>query len=89
MDTCAVPVRCLEGNSVARPLSEILDELKSALAEDVVVLSGGQLLDEVKTCLEMEAIARALTVRISQRSEPLRPQPVREDLAAWRRSSRP
>ena len=48
---------------MARPLHEILDELKSALAEDVVVLSGGQLLDEVETCLEIETIAHALTTR--------------------------
>ena len=51
---------------MARPLLEILDELKEALANDAVVLSGPQLLDDAETCLEIETIAHALTTRSLQ-----------------------
>jgi hypothetical protein len=48
---------------VARPIHEVLDELKEALADDVLVLSPGQALADAETCLELETIAHALTTR--------------------------
>jgi uncharacterized protein DUF222 len=48
---------------VARPVPEILDELKEALADDVLVLSGVQALAEAEACLELQTVADALTTR--------------------------
>jgi hypothetical protein len=48
---------------MARPLHEILDELKHALAEDALVLSPEQALAKAETCLEIETVAHALTTR--------------------------
>jgi Domain of unknown function (DUF222) len=48
---------------VARPLPEILDELREALADDALVLSSEQALEDVETCLKIETVAHALTTR--------------------------
>jgi hypothetical protein len=56
---------------VSRPVTEILDELKAALADDFLVLSGEQALADAETCLELETVAHALTTRALVRVEDL------------------
>ena len=46
-----------------RPILEILDELKSALAEDALVLSAEQALAAAEAGLELETVAHAWTTR--------------------------
>jgi hypothetical protein len=48
---------------VARPIPEILDELKEVLAEDGLVLSPEQALADAEICLELETVAHALNTR--------------------------
>src|SRR4051812_42618006 len=63
LDTCVVPPPVRKAIRVARPLPEILDELREALADDALVLSAEQALEDVETCLKIETVAHALTTR--------------------------